>query len=216
MLQFHSARKALDWWDGLFYLMLGLLVPPPGLYEGSRSMSRKMKKQYVARSGYPFTDEDAEIIGPVLERLAASGNSSADDILAEAMRIDSPLHQFYDWDLSSAARKHWLEYSRKVAKGIAYTWVVDETVHQRPVLVDVVIKDVGHQYLTPDIISGDEALSMTVVEGALRELLRFASKYRQYLEMFDPFNDAYAELFIEIDSITDSLENNPEEQLAHI
>lgn len=63
-------------------------------------------KEYFAAVGSQFTNEQAAIIGPVLEELGVEGNATAAQVVEAARSTNSPLHDFFEWDDSVAALKY--------------------------------------------------------------------------------------------------------------
>lgn len=64
------------------------------------------KKEYTAVPGSGFTEQDAQIIGPELERLAGLGVTTPDGIMDAAQDEASPLHPYFEWDNKAAAAKY--------------------------------------------------------------------------------------------------------------
>lgn len=51
-----------------------------------------------------------------LVTLEQQGHTSAEAILADAKRAESPLHDLYDWDVATAAEAHWLARTRAIIR----------------------------------------------------------------------------------------------------
>ena len=62
-----------------------------------------------------------------LVTLERQGRTTAEDVLADAKRPDSPLHDLYDWDVTAAAEAHWLDRTRAIIRLVK---VVVHTEHQ--------------------------------------------------------------------------------------
>jgi len=62
-----------------------------------------------------------------LVTLEKQGRTSAEDVLADAKRAESPLHDLYDWDVTAAAEAHWLDRTRAIIRLVK---VVVHTEHQ--------------------------------------------------------------------------------------
>jgi hypothetical protein len=62
-----------------------------------------------------------------LVTLEQRGHTSAEDVLADAKHPESPLHDLYDWDVSTAAEAHWLARTRAILRLVK---VVVHTEHQ--------------------------------------------------------------------------------------
>jgi len=59
-------------------------------------------------------------IRTTLEELANAngGQLTAQLVVSEAKKKDSPLHDLFDWDQKSAARKHWLYQARALIRSV--------------------------------------------------------------------------------------------------
>lgn len=60
-------------------------------------------KEYFAQAGSSFTSDDARVIGPVLQELAADGDITAAAVVQAAHSKQCPLHQYFEWDNEKAA-----------------------------------------------------------------------------------------------------------------
>ena len=73
------------------------------------------KTKFKARKGVPCNDEDAQTIGTALEKLRdTEGPVKTEMVVEAAKRTNSPLHKFFDWDIKSAAGKHWKHKARQI------------------------------------------------------------------------------------------------------
>lgn len=89
------------------------------------------KPQFVKASGAPFSDEDVQLIGAELLKIAAA-NRVLDvrlldkKIVFAAIEADPkhPLRRFYDWDVKSAARKHWINWTAKLIASVRIEWKI--------------------------------------------------------------------------------------------
>lgn len=75
-------------------------------------------RDYYAVVGSAFTEQDAKIIGPELERLATDGAVRAPEIVEAARPADAPLHRYFEWDDAAAAEEYRLDQARKLARSI--------------------------------------------------------------------------------------------------
>jgi hypothetical protein len=64
--------------------------------------------------------------------LEQQGRQTAEAILDDAKRAESPLHDLYDWDIQTAAEAHWLDRTRAIIR-----------------LVKVVVHTETHTYRIP-------------------------------------------------------------------
>jgi two-component system, cell cycle response regulator CtrA len=63
-------------------------------------------KEYFALTGSSFTNDDAGIIGPVLQEIAEAGDVTAEDVVQAAHSSNSPLRNYFEWDDAKAAHKY--------------------------------------------------------------------------------------------------------------
>jgi hypothetical protein len=169
------------------------------------------KREYKARVGSRISDEDALILGPELERLAKAGRASTDDLLEEATKESSPLHDYLTWDPDVALVKCQKEELRHIARAVEVELVINGVATRRPILISVQFEVPAAEeadrmvilrtYQTPDQIKRDPESVQSVIEDARRDLLSVSRKYRQYLEMFSEFGDEYGTLFEMIDDL---------------
>jgi hypothetical protein len=104
------------------------------------------RRVYTAVKGSHLSDEDAGIVGPELEVLAAAKGGDTKALtpaeIVEAARAEaSPLHRFFEWDDSEAARQHRLWQARHLANSwrveIRYVDRGERTTFVAPGLVNV-------------------------------------------------------------------------------
>ena len=48
--------------------------------------------------------------------LERQGRLTPEEVLEDARREDSPLHDLYDWDMTRAAERHWLDRTREIIR----------------------------------------------------------------------------------------------------
>lgn len=53
--------------------------------------------------------------------LAPKQDLTADKVVADAKRVDSPLHSLFDWNLKRAASAHWVERARELIRYASMT-----------------------------------------------------------------------------------------------
>ena len=78
------------------------------------------RKKYKARSGFHFSDKDAQIIGERIEYLMKqSGNGvTPKDMVDDARDKSSPLHKFFEWDNTKAGEKWRLNQAGTLYRGV--------------------------------------------------------------------------------------------------
>ena len=115
-------------------------------------MKKQIQKQsvkYKARKGAPYTNEDAEIIGNVLDKLKnGQGFITPTSILEYAKQEDSELHQYFEWDNSSAAEAYRLQQARELVNHIVQIVVIDGKKTEERSFVSVNIENRGRVYVS--------------------------------------------------------------------
>ena len=83
------------------------------------TMKQTQKKTYRFREG-PFKNRDAKKIGKYLEQLHEENNKHlTPDVLVEyASNPDSPIHEYFDWNNKSAAKKYRLQQARLILNSL--------------------------------------------------------------------------------------------------
>lgn len=175
---------------------------------------------YKARPKSHISDEDAQIIGPEIERLRDLGNSSAPSIVREAEVPASPLHSYFEWDDTEAGRRYREHQARILARSIVIT-VIDqkgEELESASAFVAVSAKTMRREYVAdgktpPPALNGykqyvpvmvaRKSPNMTgeVLAEARREFLGRARKYEGYRELFAAEDQPLADVMDAIDQL---------------
>jgi hypothetical protein len=84
--------------------------------------------QYVFTAGARVpAGADPNVVGAELDRLrAAAGGLTAQAVLAAASDNGSPLHDFFTWDDTEAARKQRLAEAGKLIRSVSVTFITTE------------------------------------------------------------------------------------------
>jgi hypothetical protein len=159
--------------------------------------------RYLALPGSPFSDADAAIIGPELERLALSGASSPDEIVAYAEGCDTPLRTYLHMDkpLEEVAASWYRQRARAMAGAIlvkiktkkGYRTV--RAFHSIVVTVEVPEVSTKRRYVTIQQVRSSEAMASQVLADALEALERWRSRYEVYREVFTESHPPLGEIF---------------------
>ena len=81
-------------------------------------MTLQIEVQYRPRPGYGISRHDAELIGPVIDRLASEGRATPAALVDEARAEDHPAHDKFEWNDGVAAEAHRRWQARRLMKGI--------------------------------------------------------------------------------------------------
>lgn len=146
--------------------------------------------------GVNLAGHDPQVVGDELERLkqANGGKLFPSDVVEAAHSETSPLHAFFEWDDSDAARKYRLAQARSVLKVTVISKVgsrqLAEPVSQ---FVNVSKRDISEDgrpggvvryYESTPVAMADPDLHDQVIQKALREIDSWQKRYRAY-EEFD-------------------------------
>jgi hypothetical protein len=140
---------------------------------------------YRSHDGSPYTDRDAGVIGPELERLAAVDVPLTAHVVVDAARFDaSPLHPYFEWDDAVAAQNWRLWQARTMIGAIQVErvnargepeWV--RAFHNVFVVSD---ERSARGYVTVDVATGTTEIWEQVVARALKEIEGWQQRYACY------------------------------------
>jgi hypothetical protein len=142
-------------------------------------------RTYVAHGG--LRQEDAERIGSFFERTFGDKPFTQHDVVRRARPKSSPIHCDFEWDDAKAAHEHRLEQAKFL---IRHVKVVERVEDDREIVarayhhVSVVSSEgVTTGYVSDRVVWRDPALSVQVVERALRELIGWKERYGDYKDL---------------------------------
>lgn len=151
--------------------------------------------KYFAAPGTPFSDKDAQEIGPELQRLAEEGASSVEEIVEYARTAETPLrrHLHMDRPLEEVADAWYRFRARKVAGSIMVRVKTASggfrdvrAFHSVTVTVAEPEGDrtpVKQRYMTLNQVRDNKILSEQVVAEALERLEAFRERYEGYRDV---------------------------------
>ena len=155
-------------------------------------------KEYFAKQGSRYSNEDAKIIGPALERL---GQATAEDIVKTASEETSPLHTYFEWDNSVAADEYRKGQARIMAASIMIK-VVDRGGKDTDVRAFHAVKfdksDIAEEhrrYVPIDVVRKNEGMSDQVIEEAKKQLHGWRTRYNAYRQLFPEFEQQLGPVF---------------------
>ena len=87
----------------------------------------KTAKMYKARKGSLMSDSQAMVVGRRIEFLMAQkgGEVNPTDVIEDARTSSSPLHSFFEWDDTEAAKKYRLWQARQMIAAVAEVVVIE-------------------------------------------------------------------------------------------
>ena len=174
-------------------------------------MRREIRMEYQAVRGSHFSNRDAKLIGPCLQRLGESHNDelTPELVVAEARRKTSPLHSYFEWDDAKAANLYRLKQAREILRSITVILVTHKGEKQeaeQPIRAWLSVKkdelegEAGKVYLPVTVIQSREGLIEQVVEQAHRELVGWSERYRLY-HALKPFKEKFHPILAAIEEI---------------
>lgn len=127
-----------------------------------------------------ITDKDAKVIG-VFIKDKFGGNVTPKEFLEAARPLNSPVHDYFDWNDSSAAEKYRLEQARNLI--ISVYVVADDN---NPIREFLRVQ-IGQQkrYLEHEQVEQNQDLMDQVIAGAKEQLVRWQERYGRYMDYFN-------------------------------
>ena len=140
---------------------------------------------YKWGEGYRFS-LDAQKVGEHLNRLhGRNGELTAEIVLKDASRPNSPIHDAFEWDDQTAAYEYRLVLARKLLAAIVF--VPNEQPDAEPLRFYVHIQNGESYYTTLIAAMSDEQKRAQVLGRALQELESWRKHYQAYEELAEVF-----------------------------
>ena len=116
--------------------------------------------------------------------LKYGGRLTAQDIVNEAKKKDSPLHDYFDWDVKQAAQKYWLSQARSLVRVVKVTYLNDPSPQQPKRAVVTVVRDDGSRSYS-GILSAlsTERSRMALIAREIRTIKGCKDRLKAYSEM---------------------------------
>lgn len=119
-----------------------------------------MKKTYRARPGARFGNEDAEKFGHEIERLKnENGPLTTAAIVESARSPESPLHNYFEWDDSTAAESWRMAQARHLVNRIEVVIEKNGEEIVVPFMVNVIFKKNDNEPLNQGYVTVEEAMT---------------------------------------------------------
>lgn len=140
---------------------------------------------------------DANVVGQHLEMLRKQfkGELTADDVLADAQNANSPLHPFFEWDDSEAARQHRLKQARGLIRAVVAVYVSDDEPAKRMrAYVHVAEPEAPHYREMTHALSQRDTRER-VMQSAMRELNEWKRRYadlKEFAAVIEVINELQA------------------------
>lgn len=148
-------------------------------------------KEYAFRRSSQFRGKrKAQAVGERLSLLAEKGCIGPGEVVRDAEPLDSPLHEYFTWDDTSAARLHRLEEARELIRSVAVV-VVGRDDQRRISRAFVTLRPAGTRRPEPyqDInrVMGDAEKRKALLAIALAEARAWMDRYEHFRELAGVF-----------------------------
>lgn len=151
-------------------------------------------KKYGWKNGAETRGLDAQVVGSFLEDLEGREvDLTPQLILKKAQAKASPLHGYFDWDDTEAARKWRIRQAGKLVGSIEVTVVIKSQppTHVRAFVrvgPDATAERTTGRYVSLGRAMKDSDMRSDVLRDAVREMQAFRLKYAHLVELLDVFN----------------------------
>lgn len=139
--------------------------------------------KYEWKKGAHTKGIEAEKVGRALEQIRKKngGTITADLVLAAARRESSPLHAWFEWDDTAAARQYRLEQARGLIRSVVVRIVGDEK-DERVVRAFVNLGE-GPEYEEIHSVLASVDRRALMLDRAFRELERIRKEFGDFEEL---------------------------------
>lgn len=158
---------------------------------------------YRPANGSILSGEQAQQYGERLEILFASHNRelTAEDVLKDARKPESVMHDFFNWDDESAAEQYRLSQAKYLLRSIHVVIKREDNPDE-----ELITRAIHHVHITeeePQSVDGEEApkeetrrvyvhinrilsevdLRDQIIQEAMRQIVAWRARYKQYEEL---------------------------------
>jgi hypothetical protein len=146
---------------------------------------------YRAAPGAPFPAKEAPAIGRYLENLerTSGGGITPIVVVKDAKKPSSPLHRYFCWDDTEAARKYRLWQARMLVNHLLVIVEKDGNDHSlkgfHSVKISVEGEKAERSYASLATVDNDHILREQVLQQALKELAYWQMRYGQLEELWE-------------------------------
>lgn len=151
---------------------------------------------YEFRAGVRFqkgVNADPNLVGTHLGLLQKQqgGGLNAEDVVLDAKNPNSPLHPFFEWDDTEAAKRHRLEQARLLIRSVVAVYRKDESEGETRMqaYVHVPDRDSPHYQATHEALAVPDTREL-VLRRAWRELKAWQKRYESLDEFSRLFETA--------------------------
>ncbi len=149
------------------------------------------KFSWVPKSHYRVSA--AEAVGKRLFKITErkGGGLCPEDVIEDARKTTSPLHEFFEWNNAKAAHEHRLERARHITRSLVVTYTDVRNTGPQTMRALVCLesrKDEAHTYVPTMTVMSNAAMRKELVAQALRELAGWRKRYAHLKELSNLFD----------------------------
>lgn len=124
---------------------------------------------------------DAQKVGEALAKLTTDGQLTPGTVVSAAKAPRHPLHPYFEWDDTKAAKAFRLDQARALIRSIR---VEDEDTEEghAPAFISIADKG-GFRYHTTESVKNSEKLQAIILVQAERDLAAFERRYKELLDI---------------------------------
>jgi len=147
----------------------------------------KKAQQYGWKDGARTRGMDIEAVAPVLQTLERKhGALTPEAVVREATKLRSPLHNWFEWDDTEAARQYRLEQARDLIRAVTVTFIGGDDGEERTVRAFVHLGDPTIYESTVNVLGDVE--KRAILLGRMRaDFETFRRRYRDMQELVPVF-----------------------------
>ena len=145
----------------------------------------RIMNRYKAAKGARYNNKDAQVIGTHLESLG--GEFTPEQVLEEAGSKKSPIHRFFQWNNTKAARQFRLQQARHLVNHLLIVITIDnEEVGTKAFhSIEVELGDATEkEYSSFEVVINDPDRKNQIIERALAEVEAWTERWTQYSSVF--------------------------------
>lgn len=121
-----------------------------------------------------------------IKSLEVRGEITPDMVVDDAMDPESPLHKYFDWDVQSAARKHWRATARGLIKKVDVVLTTEEKVIRSVNYVRNPAKPKKEQgYISVEKASRDDDMAREILVEEFKRAGAALQKAQRLAEIFN-------------------------------
>ena len=149
----------------------------------------RKKKIYKASPGAQFNPKKAQDYGEELEKIAKENNGRLEPkiVIENARDENSVLHACFNWDDSIAAKSWRRQQARALINHIEIVIQYENEEKTTKAFVNLVVQNGEEEekskYIPIEIVAKDEELRKQLIEEALKEIISWKKRYKEYQEL---------------------------------